>query len=117
MARYFLDTFAVVKLYRTEPNSPAIRRLIAARDEMVVAETMRIEYRSAIGRLVRQGTVSPAGSVAYLTAFDADRQSYDVVELNADILRDAERLLDRHSVSHRLRTLDSLQLACALAAP
>jgi predicted nucleic acid-binding protein len=116
MARYFLDTSAVIKLYRSEPNSPAIVSVVGDTDRKVIAGTMPVEYRSALGVLVRKGELSAVNAVVLVRGFEADRSQFQPIALNGAVLGLAESLLDVHAVTDGLRALDAIQLASALAA-
>lgn len=114
MARHFVDTACVVKLYRAEPNSPIVMALFAPGDELVVSELATVEFRSAMYGLVRQGLLTPPQAAIFVADFTADLPSYEIVEMERKVILLARTLIETWSATNRLRTLDSLQLASAL---
>ncbi len=116
MARFYVDTSALFKLYRAEPNSAAVLACVSQQDTIVIAHTTPLEVRSAAYRLVRDGRVTRADAAAIVAAFESDLPSYVVVEPSSRVIGTASALLDAHGVTNGLRSLDALQLACALEA-
>jgi predicted nucleic acid-binding protein len=116
VARLFVDTSALFKLYRAEPNSPAIVACVTQQDNVLLAEITTLEFRSACHGLVRQGIETPQNTASYLTKFLGDLAQYETIALDRSCLQMTERLLDTHAVSIGLRLLDALQLAAALYA-
>ena len=113
--RAFLDTSSLVKLYdHTEPDIPALLESLAPVTRIVLSELSQVEFVSAFQRKVRRGDLSPTKAADVLTAFEQSRTDYDWVALTAPVLALAARLLELHS-SAALRSLDAIQLACALA--
>jgi len=116
LERGFADTACVVKLYRIEPNSPVVRMLLGSLSEVLIAQITPLEIRSAFAGLVRLGIISISDAAMYVNDFLADLIDYTVVPLDELVLFHAERLVNSYGVSHRLRPLDSIQLASALVA-
>lgn len=114
MARSFLDTSALIKLYRAEPNSPAVQDCVDPADELVVARITPLEFRSAFFGLVRQGVLSLVDAQAVIGAFEDDLPQYVTAAATEAAFFRAQALLDRWAVSDGLRPLDALQLASAL---
>jgi predicted nucleic acid-binding protein len=114
MARIFLDTSALIKLYRTEPDSPVVQACVAPSDELFIARITPLEYRSAFFGLVRQGLLSLAGAQAAILAFESDLPQYVSIVADEAVFVRAQGLLDTWAVSDGLRPLDALQLASAL---
>jgi predicted nucleic acid-binding protein len=69
----------------------------------------RIECRSAVERLVREGKLNAATRRRVLAKLDTLLAAFDIVAFSADVETDALALLG----SHPLRSLDALQLSCA----
>ena len=114
MARSFLDTSALIKLYRAEPNSPAVLACVAPNDNLFIARITPLEFRSAFFGLVRQRLLSLADAQTVLLAFESDLAQYISVAADEAVFVRAQTLLDTWSVSEGLRPLDALQLASAL---
>jgi hypothetical protein len=75
-----------------------------------------LEIQSSFAMKVRSGFLDRRGAGMQRARFLLDIASGDieVYSLTEDHCISAERLIGRHSFSHRLRTLDALQLAVAL---
>jgi len=54
VARLFLDTSVLIKLYHSEPNSSAVKEYVSSSDELLIARITPLEFRSAFYGLVRQ---------------------------------------------------------------
>ena len=118
MAGDFLDTSALAKHYHPEVGSAVVDRLWndLGRD-LFVSRLAALEIISAFAGKVRGGVIS-------LTDFDTLRRrfAFDLSKKKRPIgtrilvahFQEAERLLRQHGPTHRLRTLDALQLAVAL---
>ena len=113
MAGDFLDTSALAKHYHPEVGSAVVDRLWndLGRD-LFVSRLAALEIISAFAGKVRGGVIS-------LTDFDTLRRrfAFDLSKKKRPIgtrILVAERLLRQHGPTHRLRTLDALQLAVAL---
>lgn len=113
--RAFLDTSALVKLY--DPSEPGRVQLLASLapvTRIVLSELTRVEFVSAFQRKVRRGDLSPQQAADIIAVFQQSGADYDWVPLNALVLAHAAQLLRQHT-SAALRSLDAIQLACALA--
>ena len=58
MARHFLDTSALIKLYRSEPQTHAVQSCIKPNDTLVLSGFAFLEFQSAFFGLVRQKQIS-----------------------------------------------------------
>lgn len=116
MARVFLDTSALVKLYRTEPDTQAVRACVSPDDELLLCDLTPLEFVSACLSWVRQGLVDESSARARIDAFKADLPGYGHVAITRATWSRALDLLDRFSAHDGLRPPDSLQLAAALEA-
>ena len=113
--RAFLDTSSLVKLYDpTEPGVAALLTGLAPVTRIVLSELARVEFVSAFQRKVRRGDLAPAQAAAVLTTFRESQTDYDWVALTGPVLQHAAHLLGTYSPG-ALRSLDAIQLACALA--
>jgi predicted nucleic acid-binding protein len=115
MARYFLDTSVIIKLYRPEPDSPVIRAIVGPADDLLIAQTTPLEIRSSTGLLARAGVITPVTAASLVEAFTADKSNFELAPLDSAVLAIARRLLDSHTIADGLRMPDSLQLASAIS--
>jgi predicted nucleic acid-binding protein len=109
---YFLDTTCLVKLYILEDDSFALAASAATAKELVVCAIAELEFLSAIGRRAKDGEMTARQYEQLLTAFQEDWSSTFVQQPVNGIVYDNARILLRN---YRLRTLDALQLASAIA--
>lgn len=116
MPRLFCDTSAVIKLYKTEPNSADVRAVVPSTADVVVSPTLALEFRSAFAIMERMGVVTPPDAAIHVATFAAHRTAYIEVPIDSGILTLAESLVDRYGVSHGLRALDAIQVASAMGA-
>lgn len=116
MARLFADTSALIKLYRTEPDSAAVQACVTEDDDLIISQLALLEFRSAFAVHVRMRLLSSGDASTYVAAFLGTLSRYEVVDLEPAIAARASLLLDAYAVSHGLRSLDAIQLASALAA-
>ncbi len=98
----YLDTSALVKRYVDEEGSLEVR---AAMGEARGWATCRVGYVETARALMRS-----AKDVA-VERFQADWSAFNVVELDMEVAEDAAEL----AVAARLRSLDAIHLASALA--
>lgn len=115
MTTFFVDTSALAKRYLVESGAAWVRSWIgsSAKHEIVVAELARIEMLALLSRHRRYGSLSETITTRLQNTFLRHfRAQYLVVSLDRPILLSASRLVNRHP----LRTLDAIQLACALQA-
>ena len=112
MARLFLDTSALVKLYVREPGTDRVLGLAAAADaELLLLALTRVELRAAIRRRERMGDIVSEDADRAIGQFEADWQRQFLIQAATDgVLSIAVALVDRHG----LRALDALQLGACL---
>lgn len=116
MARHFVDTSALVKLYRNEPQSPAVQACIGQNDVLVLSGIAYLEFQSAFFGLVRQQAISQTNASQRIALLTQDLKNFEIIPLLQSLVSSAEVLVDRFGISEGLRPADALQLACALAA-
>jgi hypothetical protein len=99
----YLDSSAIVKLIVPEPESQALRRYVAVRDERITSALARVEVPRALRRAhgAKHGTLTKAEQVLERIA---------LVAVDEPVLR-AAGALERK----QLRTLDAIHLATALS--
>jgi predicted nucleic acid-binding protein len=119
MADRFFDTSAAVKHYHAETGSAKVDALLAeAGARHFLSDLAIVEFHSVLARLVRTGAITVATFNLARGRFLADIAGglWQVVPLAAAHFHHAQQLLLRHGLTRRLRTLDAIQLAAALAA-
>lgn len=117
MGNYFLDTSALVKHYHSEPGTEVVERALAeAASTFVISRLGMVEMTSALALKVRTAEISfDDFSIARKLFFgDIASGQFLVANLRIAHFRQAERLIERHATTLRLRTLDALQLGVAL---
>ena len=106
----FWDSSALLPLVvRQPPFSDPCRRAFRQDVSRAIAFLARVECRSAIERLAREGTLNAAARRRSLTNIDKLVAAFDLVAFSPEVEAHALTLLGRHS----LRSLDALQLGCA----
>ena len=117
MARYFLDTSALVKHYHTEVGTLRVRMILnEPGSEHLIARLATVEILSGFAIKVRTGVLSSPDFHRLRGLFLADvkrRLFRPIRVLNADY-QQAGDLIAKHGMSRQIRTLDALQLAVAL---
>jgi len=73
-----------------------------------------VEFRSALWKKVRTGELKNSDAVRVMDCFSDDQDKFRWVHLETAIIRIALTAIMKHG-THGLRTLDSIQLACALS--
>lgn len=119
MARYFLDTSALIKRYvKDEPGHLWIEGLCAAAAGhiVVIAEVALVEVIATFCRLAREAPprllMSDRDSLITLFREHDVFQTYTVVTVQRGLLERAATLC----LTYPLRAYDAVQLACALQA-
>ena len=117
MARYFLDTSALVKHYHAEGGTSNVRTILNQPGaEHLITRLGTVETLSGFAIKVRTGVLSSSDFHRLRGLFLADvkrRLLRPIRVLNADY-QQAGDLITKHGMSRQIRTLDALQLAVAL---
>jgi predicted nucleic acid-binding protein len=116
MARYFLDSSALVKRYRPESGTAKIDSLFAeARHRLLISRLALVETQSAFTRLVREQILSQDEFAQLLRQVDDDVASgvVQIVGLSNRTLEDAAAILTTVGLKIPLRTLDAIHAASA----
>jgi predicted nucleic acid-binding protein len=108
----FWDSSALLPLViEQQPFSRLCRQALRRPGLHAVAFVARVECRSAIERLARDGALAAGARSRAIRSLDALLAGFDRVTFSAYVEEIAVELLARRG----LRSLDALQLACALA--
>jgi hypothetical protein len=113
VSTFFVDTSALAKRYLTEIGTDWALSWIEphASNVILISELALVEMRSLLQRRMREGSLTSDNAARLKGDFRIHAQrEYLVVLLETSLLNMAEHLIDQHS----LRTLDAMQLACAL---
>jgi predicted nucleic acid-binding protein len=116
MARYFVDTSALVKLYRNESLTTEVEACIAPGDTLVISGITSLEFQSAFFSLVRQKLIREAHALQRFALLRQDLEKFAIVPLTQVLVVSAEILIGRFGISKGLRPADALQLSCAIEA-
>jgi predicted nucleic acid-binding protein len=117
VARYLIDTSALVKYYHPEVGSP---RIISIADDpgntLFISRIGFVEIHSALARKVRTGELQAQAFQQTLRRFYADLRGrkFRLIRPASVHERQAIRLLVQKGLTLSLRTLDALQLSVAL---
>jgi hypothetical protein len=103
----YCDTSSLIKLYADEPGSEAVRTLLSEAGQITTSSVAYVEMRAALARLRRERRMTSTVFARVKHEFDADWEAMVVVRADADIVRAAANLAERH----HLRALDAIHLA------
>jgi uncharacterized protein with PIN domain len=95
MARHFVDTSALVKLYRNEPLTAAVQGCIGPNDTLVLSGITMLEFQSAFFGLVRQNLIGQADALQRIALLQKDFGNFVVVEFTQGLVESAEILISR----------------------
>ena len=118
MARFFLDSSALVKRYHKERGSERLDELFSATDNrFFVARLALVELHSTFARLVRERVLTQDSLTQILIRLNADVASglLSIVAVSGPRFDAASDILRTHGLTYNIRTLDALHLATAQA--
>lgn len=113
----FLDTSSLFKLYHQESGTVELERLFSEQKitAIFLSEISKIEFTSMIWKKVRTKEITFLEAEITLDLFKSDFEKYKFIVLNSLIIEQARILTSKYG-TQGLRTLDSLQLSCAISA-
>jgi uncharacterized protein len=106
----YFDTSVLVKRYIKEKGSAAARQLFQ-RYRLLSSAIAPVEVLSALSRRRTAEELTPRDFVAIRSRLHKDRSYWELVEVGAIVLSQAEELVQKTG----LRTLDAVHVASALA--
>ncbi len=114
--KIYLDTSTLFKLYHQEVGSQAIDDFFAKNTitRIYISEIAKIEFISTVWKKIRMAEISKDNGLAIITLFKVDLKKYTVIPIERPIIKLAEELFSKYGYGG-LRTLDSIQLATAIA--
>jgi len=111
----FLDTSSLLKVYHKEQETDEILLLISQEVENIyLSEIAKIEFNSAIFNKVRQKQFSVEKAIQMILYFEKDYENFIWIEVNSNIISKSKELIKKYGING-LRTLESIQLACAIS--
>jgi uncharacterized protein len=117
MANAFLDTSALVKYYHPEDGTSEVTRIVEESGSLhYISRLSLVETVSAFAVKVRIGQIDEQAWNELRRRFyhDIGQGRFRIMPVNTSRYQEATQLIERH-VRSRLRTLDAIQLAVALA--
>ena len=103
----YLDTSSLVKLYVTEPDSDAVRRLVGEATVVATSAVAYAEARAALARLRRDGTLTAPHLASLKREIDEQWPTFLTLDATDSLCRAAGALAEKY----RLRGFDSIHLA------
>ena len=114
MINLYLDSSSVVKVYHREPETEKVLNILAKDiNEIYISEIAKVEFISAIWKKIRQGEFIEEEGKEIIKNFEDDYFKYQWVKVNIETLNSAKELIKKYGTDG-LRTLDAIQLACAV---
>jgi predicted nucleic acid-binding protein len=113
--QFFIDTSALAKRYIPEIGSVWVNSWIApqANNEIIISALATVEIYSLLTRRERESSITLSQRQLMVNDFQFHvQEQYFLIDLDVSVLDRARDLL----LKHPLRTLDAIQLACALEA-
>ena len=113
--KLFLDTSLLVKLYFEEEGTAELDEFLKANavEAIYLSEISKVEFNSAIWKKVRAKELEESDAVVLQNGFRDDYDQYRFIFLNKDSIDRARELITKYG-SKGLRTLDAIQLSCAI---
>lgn len=129
MVSYFLDTNAIIKAYRLEPGTDWINGVIGQKPSprIFISELARVEVPSTLYKIEREKRIDEAITNWACNRFERDirlsdpshkQRKYIVISFTPITFARAAELLKKYRSGspNALRSLDGIQLACAIIA-
>ena len=113
----FLDTSVLVKRYSKDKGTKEIDTIFQdASVDIWISQIASVEIASALSKKVRDGEINDSSKRIVIAAFlrDYRKGRFKVIFLDKEIVRGATGILIQKGSQIPLRTLDALQLECAL---
>ncbi|MGB0880827.1 MAG: type II toxin-antitoxin system VapC family toxin [Polaribacter sp.] len=114
--RIFLDTSSLIKLYHEEQGTKELDFFLKQNSitSIILSELAKIEFSSAIWKKVRTKELSVEDASELVELFKSDYSNYYFAPTNSNLIESANNLINKYG-NNGLRTLDSIQLASAIA--
>lgn len=105
----FIDTSALVKKYIQENGSDNFDKILAGVNDVGVAPIYWLELNSAVARRLKDKSLTKSQAEFILQESRTDLNYFQIVVWNEQLENQSSTLIH----TYRLKTLDSIQLACA----
>ncbi|MCF8370323.1 MAG: type II toxin-antitoxin system VapC family toxin [Bacteroidales bacterium] len=114
--RIFFDTSSLFKLYHKESGTEELMKFLSENpiESLYLAEITKIEFGSVVWKKCRKGEINEKQAVILIEKFEMDSIKFSFVPDTIQLKIQAIYLIAKHW-KRGLRTLDSIQLASALA--
>lgn len=114
--KVFIDTSSLFKLYNNENDTHSIENLFASNTitHIYLSEITKIEFVSAILKKVRTKEITISEANTTISLFENDCKKFIFETIDGSIIEKSKNLVLKYGLNG-LRTLDSVQAACALA--
>ena len=106
----FIDTSSLFKKYVQESNSEKFDKIIQNINEIIVSPTTLIELHKSVQTRLRGHLIAEDESRRILNEIGRDYPFFQIVEWSAALEKTAVYLVNKYD----LKTLDSIQLSCAI---
>lgn len=106
----FLDTSALVKRYVKESGTDQLLEILKNADQIFVSILAIPETFSLINRLKREKNLEAAEYQRLKNLIAQDFSNLQICELSPEVIKESITILEHHQI----KTLDALQLSCAL---
>ena len=113
----FFDTSAIVKLFSVEPGTEEVEKIInEANNEIWLLELAETELLSAVYRKLRNNEIARQKINQIRKEITLQMKWFNMIPLNSEILREANRLVAEYGLDFGIRTLDALHIGGWLSA-
>ena len=106
----FIDTSSLFKKYVKESNSDKFDKIIQKLNEIIISPTTLIELHKAVQNRLKGRLVTEDESRGILNEIARDYPFFRIVEWGSGLEKTAVYLVHKYD----LKTLDAIQLSCAL---
>ena len=114
MKRIFIDTSSLVKIYHKEIDSDKIIKTLPEYQGIFLCELTKVEFVSAFWKKVGTGEATEKEAKEAIRFFEKDYNKFHWIIIDREIINSAISFVNKYS-KNGLRTLDSIQLACAVS--
>lgn len=114
--KIYLDTSSLFKLYQKEPDSAPVEEIFTNNriTDIFISEIAKVEFVSALYKKVRMNETRLEDAKRAINLFNDDIEKYLIIPIEKNLIIKAKQLIIMYGIDG-LRTLDSIQLASALA--
>ena len=106
----YLDTSALIKRYIEETGSVELEKILDKAEKIVVSQVTRLEAYSTLRRLLDEKRIDEEAYRLLLEEIDHDIMDLNMIPFDGQVESKAGEMIGKH----KLKTLDSIQLASCL---